>query len=92
MRVAGLGYVVEYFRLDDDEIVHAAVPHVDPLVRSAAPVWLPHIAPAPLCGLGRSKTQRHVVRRTAGLLCRACAGHLRSLDDWVRQAEQAVSV
>ena len=90
MRVTGLGYVAEYFRLDDDEIVHATVPHVDPLVRAVSPVWLPHIAPTPLCGLGHDTAHRSAARWTAGLLCRACAEHLRSLDDWVRQAELAV--
>ena len=58
MRVAGLGYDAEYFTLDGHEVVHAAVPHVDPQVRAVAPVWLPHIAPTPLCGLGRRDATR----------------------------------
>lgn len=87
MRVPGLGYEVEYFALDDLDVVHAAVSHVDPLVRAIAPVWLPHIAPAPLCGLGRHRAARRRVRRHEELLCRACRAHLRDLDEWVRQAE-----
>jgi hypothetical protein len=87
MRVEGLGYIAEYFRLDDHEIVHAAVPYVDPQVRAYAPVWLPHIAPAPLCGLGVGASGRVRAHRSAGILCRGCAGHLRELDEWVRIAE-----
>ena len=86
MRITGLGYEAEYITLDDRGVVHAAVTYVDPLVRAGAPVWLPHIAPAPLCGLGRAAC-RQVVARTAGPLCRSCADSLRDLDEWVRQAE-----
>ena len=87
MRVTGLGYETEYFRLDDHEVVHVSVPHVDPQVRAISAVWLPHIPPAPLCGLGRGDDRRTVVGVPNGSLCRACAGHLRDLDEWVRQAE-----
>ena len=87
VRVQGLGYIAEYFRLDGHDVVHAAVPHVDPQVRAVAPVWLPHIPPAPLCGLGRGLSQRTPVLRSSGELCRACTEHLRDLDEWVRQAE-----
>lgn len=87
VRVEGLGYLAEYFRMDGHEVVHAAVPHVDPQVRAVAPVWLPHIPPAPLCGLGQGLRQRTMVGRSRGELCRACADHLRDLDEWVRQAE-----
>ena len=87
MRVTGLGYETEYFRLADHDVVHATVPHVDPLVRTVSGVWLPHIAPAPLCGLGHEDDPRVVVGQPNGTLCRACAGHLRELDEWVRQAE-----
>lgn len=86
--VAGLGYVTEHFRLEGHDVVHASVPHVDPQVRAVAPVWIPHLAPAPLCGLGRPGARRTVVARTSGQLCRACTDHLRDLDEWVRQAEQ----
>ena len=86
MRVTGLGYVAEYFTLDHHGVVHAAVTHVDPQVRATAPVWLPHIAPEPLCGLGREGS-RMMTSRSSGPLCRRCAEHLRDLDDWVRQAE-----
>ena len=88
VQVAGLGYEVEFFQLDCHEVVHATVPHVDLQVRAVAPVWLPHIPPAPLCGLGRAGAQRAVVNRSRGPLCRACSEHLRDLDDWVRQAER----
>ena len=91
MQITGLGYVAEYFTLDDHDVVHAAVDYVDPLVRAGAPVWLPHIAPAPLCGLGRGACTRRLVARTAGPLCRRCAEHLRDLDEWVRQAELRLS-
>lgn len=91
MRVVGLGYDAEYFTLDDHEVVHAAVPHVDPQVRAAAPVWLPHIAPTPLCGLGRRGAVRRPASRRQGMLCRACHDHLRELDEWVRQAEHQLS-
>lgn len=87
MRVSGLGYETEYFRLADHDVVHVTVPHVDPQVRSMSGVWLPHIAPAPLCGLGREDDPRVVVDAPNGSLCRACAGHMRDLDEWVRQAE-----
>ena len=86
MQIAGLGYDAEYLTLDDHEVVHAAVTYVDPLVRAGAPVWLPHIAPTPLCGLGRGASRR-LTTRTAGPLCRSCAEHLRDLHEWVRQAE-----
>lgn len=88
MRVTGLGYEVEYFQLDGHEVVHAVVPHVDLQVRAVAPVWLPHIPPAPLCGLGRGTEGRVGAGRSSGPICRACAEHLRDLDDWVRQAER----
>ena len=91
MRVVGLGYDAEYFTLDDHEVVHAAVPHVDPQVRAVAPVWLPHIAPTPLCGLGRGAANRQPASRRQGMLCRACHDHLRELDEWVRQAELHLS-
>ena len=87
VRVEGLGYVAEYFTLSDPEIVHATVHHVDAQVRSAAPVWLPHIPPTPLCGLGRGVDVRTQVARTSGPLCRSCRAHLVELDEWVRQAE-----
>ena len=87
MRVRGLGYEAEYFRLSDPEVVHVTVPHVDPQVRAMSAVWLPHIPPVPLCGLGREDDRRTVVGQPNGSLCRACAGHLRDLDEWVRQAE-----
>ena len=87
MHITGLGYVAEYFTLDDHDVVHAAVTYVDPLVRAGAPVWLPHIAPTPLCGLGRGACKRCVVTRSAGPPCRSCVEHLRDLDGWVRQAE-----
>ena len=87
MRVTGLGYATEYFRLADHEIVHVTVPHVDPQVRSLSAVWLPHIPPVPLCGLGHQDDPRTVVGTPNGSLCRACAGHLRDLDEWVRSAE-----
>lgn len=86
MRVTGLGYEAEFFTFDGKEVVHAAVGYVDPLVRANAPVWLPHIAPTPLCGLGYGFPRQ----RAATLdepLCRACHAHLRELDEWVRQAE-----
>lgn len=89
MRVAGLGYDAEYVCFDDREVVHAVVPYVDVQVRALAPVWLPHVAPAPLCGLaGEAGTQ---VTRSSGALCRACAAHLRDLDEWVREAEAALT-
>lgn len=91
VRVTGLGYEVEYFALEGHEVVHAAVPHVDLQVRANAPVWLPHIAPAPLCGLGRPGALRTTVPRTGGPLCRACGEHLRDLDEWVRQAERQLA-
>jgi hypothetical protein len=87
VRVTGLGYETEYFRLADHDVVHVSVPHVDPQVRAISAVWLPHIPPAPLCGLGREDDLRTVVGSANGSLCRACAGHLRDLDEWVRQAE-----
>lgn len=87
MRVTGLGYSTEYFRLADHDVVHVTVPHVDPQVRSIAAVWLPHIPPVPLCGLGREDDARTVVGNPSGSLCRACAAHLRDLDEWVHQAE-----
>lgn len=87
MKVAGLGYSAEYFTMDDHEVIHAAITHVDYQVRANAPVWLPHIAPVPLCGLGAGCSSRHLTRRSAGPLCRACSEHLRDLDEWVRQAE-----
>ena len=92
MRVAGLGYIAEYFTLDGREVVHACVPHVDPQVRASAPVWLPHIPPTPLCGLGRGAAVRVLVARTSGPLCRACQDHLRDLDEWVRQAERQMEM
>jgi hypothetical protein len=82
-----LGYTAEYFTFGVHEVVHAAVTHVDHQVRAVAPVWLPNIAPAPLCGLGPPGAERRPTRRSAGPLCRACGDHLRDLDDWVRQAE-----
>lgn len=88
VRVQGLGYIAEYFRLDGHDVIHAAVPHVDPQVRAVAPVWLPHIPPTPLCGLGRGLSLRTLASRSSGDLCRACVEHLRDLDEWVRQAEQ----
>ena len=87
MRVTGLGYETEYFRLADHDVVHVTVPHVDPQVRAISAVWLPHIPPAPLCGLGREDDPRTAVGSPNGSLCRACAGPLRDLDEWVRQAE-----
>jgi hypothetical protein len=87
VKVAGLGYSAEYFTLDDHEVIHAAVHHVDYQVRAVAPVWLPHIAPEPLCGLGAGAGSRTLTRRSNGPLCRRCAEHLRDLDEWVRQAE-----
>ena len=92
VRVEGLGYVVEYFTLNDPEILHATVHHVDAQVRSVAPVWLPHIPPTPLCGLGRGPTVRTVVARVDRPLCRPCQAHLAELDEWVRQAEAHLAV
>ena len=90
MRVAGLGYDAEYICVADVEVVHAVVPHVDPQVRALAPVWLPHVAPAPLCGLAFDAGTP--VPRSSGTLCRGCAAHLRDLDEWVREAEAALSL
>jgi hypothetical protein len=87
VKVAGLGYQAEYFTFDGRDVVHAAVTHVDYQVRAVAPVWLPHIAPEPLCGLGAGALERVMARRSDGPLCRRCAEHLRDLDEWVRQAE-----
>ena len=53
-----------------------------------APVWLPHIAPAPLCGLGRRRCRATCVARPPAR-CAALREHLRDLDEWVRQAELA---
>ena len=92
MRVTGLGYEPDYFTLDAHDVVHVAVSHVDPLVRALAPVWLPRIAPAPLCGLGNWSARRRSATRSAGVLCRPCSDHVRVLDDWVRHAEAEFAV
>lgn len=91
VKVPGLGYEAEYFTLGGHEVVHVAVPHVDAQVRAAAPVWLPHVAPTPLCGLGRRAGERQPASRRSGPLCRACQDHLRDLDDWVRMAERQLA-